>query len=422
MTAELIDPAAAHDVVESLRSGIPPKRFVASYSVGMEQFLKDVRATLLDSQSGRGKIRFLMGHWGSGKTHLLRLLRDEAFDADYLVSTVELDVDQTPFHKFEQVFYEVVRGVGSPGVHGAGDGRAAPFAEVLRRAILRGDAAPGATVAADRLREAKEALFANDGIDVDFRRVVAHYWDTFLPDAADQLALDDTRGRLLQWFAGEGGLSSYRAAFGVQKMVDRTNARRLLQSLGLFARHLGYRGLVVLFDEAEMAYSVMRRSSLKQAHNNLLHLINSIDESEGVFLIYAATPDFFVDDRYGIVNYGALAQRIGRPELRPPRALDRVWNLDAIKLSLEEYGAAARKIKEIYLTAYPDARARAVSDAGLQDYVAGLLRRHPEYSYVSTWRVVVGGCVSLLDGAAEALPPPPPEQLYDDVMARIREG
>jgi len=62
--------------VNLLRSGIPPKRFVSSYSVGMEQFLKDVRATLLDSPSGRGKIRFLMGHWGSGKTHLLRLLRD----------------------------------------------------------------------------------------------------------------------------------------------------------------------------------------------------------------------------------------------------------------------------------------------------------------------------------------------------------
>ena len=63
----------------------------------------------------------------------------------------------------------------------------------------------------------------------------------------------------------------------------------MLRSLGTFALHTGYRGLVILFDEAEMSYSVMRRSDLKSAHNNLLHLINGVDESEGLFLVYATT-------------------------------------------------------------------------------------------------------------------------------------
>src|SRR5207249_2916445 len=129
--------------------------------------------------------------------------------------------------------------------------------------------------------------------------------------------------------------------FGVQKIVNRSNARLMLQSLSRFASHVGYRGIVVLLDETEMSYSVMRKSNLKQAHNNLLHLINSIDESPSLFLVYAATPDFWLDDRYGIRTYGALNQRIGKPEDRPPRAIDRVWNLDSIETSMEHYLEAA---------------------------------------------------------------------------------
>ena len=163
-----------------------------------------------------------------------------------------------------------------------------------------------------------------------------------------------------------------------------------------------------LLDEAEMSYSVMRKSNLKQAHNNLLHLINSIDESEGLFLIYAATPDFFMDDRYGLSTYGALAQRIGRPEDRPPRAVDRVWNLDAIETSLDHYLTAAGKIRDIFLTASPDVGPKFITETSLRKFVSEIVRAHPEFSHVSTWRVVVTATVEALESSerGEALGSP----------------
>ena len=96
--------------MESLLSGIPPKRFVSHYSSGNEDFLQDVRRRHLESPSPRGKIRFINGSWGSGKTHFLRLLREEAFDAGYLVSTVELSVDQTPFNNTSGAFEARISG------------------------------------------------------------------------------------------------------------------------------------------------------------------------------------------------------------------------------------------------------------------------------------------------------------------------
>ena len=82
----------------------------------------------------------------------------------------------------------------------------------------------------------------------------------------------------------------------------------MLQSLANFIRWMGYPGLVILFDEAEMTHTTMRKSSLRQAHNNLLHLINEIHDSPGIILVYATVPSFFTDPTHGIQIYGALAQ------------------------------------------------------------------------------------------------------------------
>jgi hypothetical protein len=121
MTAvQKLDAIAAQDIVESLRSGVPPKRYASSYSAGNDEFLADVRRRHLESRASRGKIRFVSGNWGAGKTHFLRLLREEAFDTGYLVSTVELSVDQVPFNKFEQVFFEIVRAITSPEMYREG--------------------------------------------------------------------------------------------------------------------------------------------------------------------------------------------------------------------------------------------------------------------------------------------------------------
>ncbi len=420
-TAPQISQAAALEIIESLRTGIPPKRYVSSYSTGNDQFLQNVRKRHLESASTSGKIRFVSGSWGAGKTHFLRLLREQAFDARYLVSTVELNVDETPFNKFEQVFFDIIRNITSPEMYEEGDlNRAAPFAEVLRRALFKAPAGEEETVSHERFQDAKEALFADDTIDIDFRRIVVQFWETYLAEGGDRATLENTRGRLLQWFAGEGTMTSYRP-YGVQKIVKRENARLMLQSLSRFATHIGYHGLVILFDEAEMSFSVMRKSNLKQAHNNLLHLINSIDESAGLFLVYAATPDFFIDERHGITIYGALAQRIGRPDDRPPRSLDRIWNLDAAETSTEDYLEAASKIRQIYITAYPDIGEDAVSESLLRDYVAELVRVHPEFSHVSTWRVVVTGTIEALDATAEGEGLRPAQQVHDDIMQRLRD-
>ncbi len=388
--------AHAEEVVDALRSGIPPQRFVTAYSSGLDDFLTKVRRRHFESSAAGGRVRFISGSWGSGKTHMLRLLAEQAFDAGYWVSNFQLNKDEAPFHKFEHVFFRIVRGLTAPSMYRDGDlRRSTPFGEVLRRGLVD-QAAPEEGMPATYAR-ARARLLEDHRIDIDLRRIVDRYWSTFTAKVDDPTVLEEERALILQWFSGEGTTATYRRHYGVQKVVDRANAHLMLQSLCALAQHLGAKGVVVLVDEAEMSFSTMSRTSLKQAHNNLLHLINSAQESDGLVLVYATVPDFYDDPRHGIKQYGALANRIGQPQDHAPRALDVVWNIDAAETGLTDYRAASRKLKQLYETAYDEEATGLPTGDALDAWVEDLVAQHPQYSQVSLWRVLITSLVRDFD-------------------------
>jgi hypothetical protein len=163
----------------------------------------------------------------------------------------------------------------------------------------------------------------------------------------------------------------------------------------------------------------MRKSALKQAHNNLLHLINEIDASEGLFMVYAAVPEFYLDERYGIRTYGALSSRIGQPSEKPPKPLDTVWNIDALASTEGDYQAAASRIRDIYALAYPGDTETLVSDSALRDHVAALVAEHPEFANLSAWRLVITGTVEVLDQSLDGAELPKPAAHHTAIMERL---
>ena len=421
----MIETSLANQIIESLRNGLPPQRGTWHYAVGHENLRQGIRRFHLDGLANKGIIRFVSGSWGAGKTHFFRLLREEAFQAGCLVSTVELSADETPLNKFEKVFFSIVGRIAPPSCFAGGaQTSSAPFGGVLREALTflsNGKHGQPQEVTYENVSTATEKLMACNAIDIDFRKIIKAYWETFLPDAPDPAILAQKQDEILQWFSGEGMVGQWRRAYGINKLVNKGNAKLMLQSLAAFVRLVGYEGLVILFDEAERSYSSMRKSALRDAHNNLLHLINNVSDLSGLFLLYATTPDFYNDPKHGIVIYGALAGRIGEPNERLPRAVDNVWNLDAIKFSLAQYQEVAAKIRKIYLAAYPASEGSLSDLTTLNDFVTKLDKAHPSLARVRFWRVLTKATVERLDDAMEGVERAPSE-VYNDVMDELRES
>ena len=414
----------ATQIVESLRKGIPPMRGVDKYSVGNEKLIQGIKKYQLNGIKERGIIRFLSGSWGSGKTHFFRLLKEVAFQNECLVSNVQLNADDAALNKFERVFYSIIRSISTPEYFSENSVyETAPFGRVLQETLAylaTGNRSINNIYSHEEYVKAREILMRDRSIDIDFKKIVHKYWETFLPEAPDIALQEQNRAEILQWFSGEGSVVMYRRRFDVNKIVNKENAKIMLQSLAGFVRLSGYEGLVILFDEAEQAYSIMRKSSLRDAHNNLLSLINNIESLNGLFLIYATTPDFFTDPKHGIIIYGALQGRIGKPEQRKPRALDFIWNFDEVETELPNYQTAAENIRNIYAIAYPEASAELPSEPEINTFVEELFNIHPTLGGVRFWRVLVTALIAHLDDYLEG-EIRTTETVYGDVMDRLRE-
>ncbi|MEU4608700.1 BREX system ATP-binding domain-containing protein [Kribbella sp. NPDC023972] len=414
-----LDEKAAEAIVEQLRGGSPPQHSASAYSAGYEDFLGSVRRRHLESDPVAGKIRFIHGSWGSGKTHFFRLLTEEAVGAGWLVSSVELSAQETPFNKFELVLFSIIRNIAPPESLGT-IGASAPFGNVLRSALDREAGVSGDLPSA--VQRLSERLFSDPAIDIDVKRVVRAYWETFAGESQDERVLEERRGMLLQWFAGESHKTTMRNEFGIQKAVSKENARTILTSLTALIQLLGFKGLLVLFDESEMTHSTMSKSNLKQAHNNLLYLLNETGQVPGLFLLYAAVPEFFTDPKTGVLIYGALAARIGTPPGHPPKALDKVWNLDAEKTTdPASYEDAALKIRRLYEIAYPGDQGRLLSVEDLRRRIGTVVEQHGPYERTSRWRVVIKETTKLLDLGIHEEELPEPAESYRETVSFLKK-
>ena len=131
------DTTKALKVIESLRKGVPPQLGVELYSVGHEKLIEGTKRHHLSGIQDRGIIRFISGSWGAGKTHFFRLLRDIVFNANCLVSNVELSVNDAPLNKFERVFYGIIRNVMTPSFYREDSSlEAAPFGRVVQESLV----------------------------------------------------------------------------------------------------------------------------------------------------------------------------------------------------------------------------------------------------------------------------------------------
>lgn len=414
----------AVQIIESLRSGIPPAHGTRFFSVGNKILLDGIKKHHLNNLENKGLIRFISGSWGSGKTHFFRLVRDLAFEEKCLVSNVQLSIDNAALNKFEQVFAEIVRNIITPTSSAQAQdldiyGHRHLLVEALGY-LAAGGRTPQQTFTHEEYGIAKDALMAAQNIDIDFRKMVATYWQTFLPESFDLTNKEQRRSEILQWFICEGNISKYRG-YGVAKVIERNNTRLMIQSLAGFVKLAGYKGLVILFDEAEQSYSNMSKRALRDAQNNLLTLINNIEELKGLFLIYATTPDFYSDPRHGIQQYGALSGRIGQPDQNSPRSLNKIWNFDSIAVDLSEYQTASLKIRKIYISAYAeDNQDHFPTETEVKDFVSRLHTEHSEFAGVRFWRVMVSGLIDYCDSyiEGEVLKP---EEIYASVMDRLKE-
>ena len=109
-----MESSEARRVIEALRCGLPPDGYVQHFTVGRKSEINTLKTRL--SQQKQGPL-LLKANFGSGKSHLLRFLREVALEEGYTVSSVALDARSAiRFNRMDQIMGAIWRGLEVPNV------------------------------------------------------------------------------------------------------------------------------------------------------------------------------------------------------------------------------------------------------------------------------------------------------------------
>jgi hypothetical protein len=362
---EQLQPVEARSIIEHLRRGSVPVEQVPCFTVGRERWLSIIEDDLAHYiGAGGAKVRFLNGDYGDGKTHFLSLIQHLAERAGFAVSFVVL-TREVPMHKFELVYREIVSRLatasGTRGIRSL----IAGWLDTLQPQLGEGQDEAARAAHMEGLAKALRGL---EGMDLNFANgLVALVQNRFGPLAMEETpeTREAERHLLYEWF--EGGRLSKRElrSFQIFESLNKTNSKRLLVSLILFLRYLGYQGLILLLDELE---TVMTQSATVRnaAYENVRLFIDNAEQAHHLHVFFSIIPDVILADK-GFKSYDALWSRVrsvGESHQLNYRSI--VIDLHRTPLDIPELLELGKRLRHIHELAYRWRAETIMTDAFIQ--------------------------------------------------------
>lgn len=274
----------ATEIISALRHGVTPDKGILKFSVGREEILNLIKQDLRHVENGNSKLRFLNGCYGSGKTHILYILREFACKNNFASSVITLTPRECPLYDLGIMYRHIIKGLRTESC------RYMPALETIIKNWFDKILAMGADDFQTVLKKIKR-------LSTDFQNVLTHYIESSKKDSWQRADLS------IRWIQGD--LRNRRDAkiVGANSYACDQTALRMLQNIVLMLKVIGFSGLVILLDEAETIPSISSSSQIQHAYDNLGRLINCNLETSNSYFVYATTPEFFKEtEKYSLLN------------------------------------------------------------------------------------------------------------------------
>ena len=346
-------------IFERLRSGVVPERGLDAFAVGIERQRAEVGRLLGLAEAGEGVFKFLRGGYGCGKTFMARLAVLDAQARGFATSFVVVSDNDLHFHRFDDVYRKVVQELGTSSCpRGA-------LGDIIDRWIGRIEAAlldggddekkPGFDDRVAKRMEEEIASSTGGKTPEDLARVLREIF------ALKQAGRTADAGALLSWLAGsENVAAAQKKSAGVKGDITSRDALDYLHGILEIVKAAGYKGLVIVIDEAETILR-MRQDVRGKSLNGIRQICDAADRYKKLLWLFTGTPDFF-DTKRGVAGLQPLHDRIqflsqnGFVSLRQPQL--ELKPFDSVRLK-----EVALKLREIYPTIDPPGlEARATSE------------------------------------------------------------
>ncbi len=347
-------------ILSGMSAGIVPRSGAQYIAIGRRAEIAAMLSDLEKISDGGGAMRFLIGRYGSGKTFLIQLIRMYALEQGFLTA----DCDLSPERRLSSssgggaaTYRELMKNFASKA---SPDGGA--LGPVLSRWLsgirsdvaasgLEPDTAPFEDEVRTRIYKTVRNLEGAVG-GFDFSAVLHAYYRASLDGD------DEKQSAAVRWLRGEFATKTEaRAALGfsVGSVITDDNWYDYLKLMALFAREMGYRGLVVFIDECVNLYKITNRVSRESNYEKILSMFNDTlgGRAEGLMIVFGGTPQFLEDTRRGLFSYEALRSRLSEGRFASAEYTNLLSPVISLRrLSDDELLALLLRITKLHSTYY----------------------------------------------------------------------
>jgi len=323
-------------LVNSLTAGVVPRIGLRHIAVGRQAEVHAFMQDLATVEDGGGAFRFVCGSYGSGKSFLLQMIRNNAMERDFVV----MDADLSPERRLT-------------GTKGQG---LAAYRELLQHLSTKTRPEGGALESIlqkwlmSETMQADLADLSQMAYGFAFITVLEAYWrgvnegDESLKSAA------------LRWIRAEyANKTEAKKALPVDSIIDDQNWYEFVKLFAVFVKKAGYQGLLMFVDEGVNLYKISNKQSRESNYEKLLTIFNDTMQGKahyiGVFV--SGTPQFIYDERRGLYSYEALRSRLSENRFSAKGYMDFAGPVIRLKqLTPEEIFLLLERLCEVHSIHY----------------------------------------------------------------------
>lgn len=305
-------------LINALAAGVVPRVGLEHIAVGREKEIYALSQDLENIGEGGATFRFIVGRYGSGKSFLLQLIRNQAMEQGFVVADADLSPERRLAGSNHQgvATYRELMGNIATRTNPSG-GAIALILEKWISSILSLVAQETGKRSHDEGFDDQVELKIREVVDnleglvhgFDFANVIIAYWRGYREDNSDK------KDAALRWLRGEFSTKSEaKSALGVRVIIDDDTWYDYIKLLARFVADIGYKGLLVLLDEAIHLYKITHTASRQSNYDKLLAMFNDAmqGKAEHLGILIGGTPQFLEDSRRGLHSDEAWRTRLAK--------------------------------------------------------------------------------------------------------------
>lgn len=315
MAAPKLSKRVSTALINALSAGVVPRVGVDQIAVGREKEITVLQQDLENVAAGGAAFRFVVGRYGAGKSFTLQLVRNHAMEQGFVVA----DADITPERRIAgsggvslATYRELMKSLATKSRPDGGS-----LAMILERwiagiqtQVAKESGIKPADPGFDEKVEAKIRDVVKDVADLvngfEFANVIIAYWNGYRADD------DSKKAGALRWLRGEFATKTEaRQAIGVRVMIDDETWYDYIKLFARFVADIGYKGLLIILDEAVHLYKINVPAARQNNYDKLLAMFNDAMQGRVTHLatLIGGTPQFLEDPRRGLYSDPAWQRR-----------------------------------------------------------------------------------------------------------------